>query len=105
VRWETDRPGPRRLTDGLASVARSLGAPAPEALAVVFARWAEVVGPSLAGRCRPHAVRSGSLVVVVDEPGMATEVRFLGSAILARAAALAGAPVAERVEVRVRPPR
>lgn len=97
--------GPKRLAAGLGAVARRLGSPPPPVLSVVFARWAEVVGPALATRSRPVAVRDGALVVAVAEPGWATELRFLAPEILRRAAELAGQPVAERIEVRVRPPR
>ncbi|MGH9155868.1 MAG: DciA family protein [Acidimicrobiales bacterium] len=101
----TSDDGPRRLSRGLGSVARRLGSPPPVVLATVFNRWPEVVGPGLATRCRPLAVREGALMVAVEELGWATEVRFLAPGILARAAELAGQPVAERLEVRVRPSR
>lgn len=94
-----------RLAQGLAGVARRLGSPPPAALAVVFGRWEEIVGPALAGRCRPLAVRRDVLVVAVAEPALATEVRYRAASLLARAAELAGGPVATTVEVRVRPRR
>ncbi|MEO6120679.1 MAG: DUF721 domain-containing protein [Acidimicrobiales bacterium] len=97
--------GPRRLSSGLNLVARRMGSPPPAVLSTVFHRWSDVVGPALAARCRPLAVRDGALVVTVEEPGWATEVRFLGPSILARAEQLAGQPVAGRLEVRVRPAR
>lgn len=97
--------GPRRLRAGLGSVARRLGSPPPEVLAAVFDSWPELVGTELAGRCRPVAVRGGVLVVAVDGPGVATELRFLAAGILRRAQELAGQPVAERLEVRTGPPR
>lgn len=96
--------GPRRLVTGLGSVSRRMGAPPPPVLVVVFGKWAEMVGPALAERCRPLVVRNGALIVAVDEPGWATELRFLAPAILRRAEELAGQPVAERLEVRVIPP-
>lgn len=95
--------GPRPLVSGLGSVSRRMGAPPPSVLVVVFAKWAEMVGPALAERCRPLVVRDGALIVAVDEPGWATELRFLGPAILRRAEELAGQAVADRLEVRVRP--
>jgi predicted nucleic acid-binding Zn ribbon protein len=47
------------------------------------------------------AVRGGALVVEVDDPVWATQLRWLGSDLLAKLAERVGSPVAERVEIRV----
>jgi len=71
---------------------------------VVFGRWQELVGSSLAACCQPVAVRDGVLVVAITDPAWATELRFLAPSILRRVEELAGRPVASRLEVRVRRP-
>ncbi|MGH9072745.1 MAG: DciA family protein [Acidimicrobiales bacterium] len=93
---------PRPLSSSLDSLARSLGAPPPRALDAVFARWEDVVGPALAAHAHPVSARDGTLVVIVDHPSWATEVRWLGAGLLDRLGEVAGTPVASRIEVRVR---
>jgi hypothetical protein len=44
----------------------------------------------------------GRLVVEVDEPGWATQLRYLESELLARLAAVAGAGAVRSIDVRVR---
>ena len=59
--------------------------------AAVFARWEELVGTARRGprpaRCCSTTAR---LVVAVDEPGWATQLRFLEADLLERLAAVAG---------------
>jgi predicted nucleic acid-binding Zn ribbon protein len=93
---------PKRIGGALDRLAKSLGAPGSDALQVVFGRWAEIVGPEAARRSRPLRLAGGTLVVGVGEPGFATELRYRGAEILERIAEVTGAPVAERLEVRVR---
>ncbi|HWC37856.1 MAG TPA: DUF721 domain-containing protein [Acidimicrobiales bacterium] len=92
---------PRRLASSLDDVARTIGAPPAEALSVVFARWEEVVGPSVAAHSRPVSLLRSTLVVSVDHPAWATQLRYLGATILARITETVGHEVATRVEVRV----
>jgi hypothetical protein len=60
--------------------------------AEIIARWAEVVGPAVAARARPEALRDGVLVVRVASSPWMTELSFLKPALLARLHALAGGP-------------
>ncbi|HZU74061.1 MAG TPA: DUF721 domain-containing protein [Acidimicrobiales bacterium] len=94
--------GPRRLRDGLERLTRSLGGPASKVLEVVFGHWEEAVGPVVAAHARPLNLSDAVLVVAVDQPAWATQLKLLESDILRRLGEAAGAPVAERLEVRVR---
>ena len=116
---DADR-GPRPVAEALEDALEALappwvraGAPAGAAgdraqaaptWSTVFTRWEEVVGATLAGHATPVRVEAGVLVVSVDQPPWATQVRALGPRILARVAELAGdrADRLERVEVVVR---
>ncbi|MEY4372009.1 MAG: hypothetical protein RL219_778 [Actinomycetota bacterium] len=97
---------PVPLTKALDEVFRSLqppGAPSVSAKVVggVFNRWDDAVGPQVSAHARPVRLHEGTLVVEVDEPGWATQLRYLEREILERLAAVGGSGV-ERIEVRVR---
>ena len=100
---EPARREPRPLADSLDRVARTLDAPPSAALRAVFVGWSDVVGPTVAAHCRPVSLRRKVLVVAVDEPGWATELRYLGPRLLQRVAGVTGPGVVEELEVRVRP--
>jgi predicted nucleic acid-binding Zn ribbon protein len=96
---------PRRLTGSLDRLARRIGAPSAGALGTVFGKWEEVVGTAVAAHARPVALRRGHLVVAVDEPGWATQVRFLSADLLKRLADELGEGLVTTVDVRVEGPR
>ena len=97
-----DSADPRPIGASLDRVARGLGGADAAALRGLFGRWADIVGPQLATHARPLRLRSGVLVVAVDEPGWATQLRYLESDLLRRLGEALGEGVVERVEVRVR---
>jgi predicted nucleic acid-binding Zn ribbon protein len=92
---------PHELAKSLDQVARSIGAPPADALAIVFSRWEDVVGAGIAAHSRPISLRQSTLVVSVDHPAWATQLRYLGSSILGRITEAVGHEVASRLEVRV----
>jgi len=94
---------PRPLRESLDRLAGRAGVER-SVLTTVFGRWAEVVGLDTAAHARPVSLKDGVLVVAVDDPTWATQVRWLGADLLARLAEAAGEPVAERLEVRVARP-
>lgn len=96
---------PRPLRTSLDAFARATGAPNARALEVVFARWAELVGPAVAAHASPVSLRDGVLSVAVDDPAWATAVRTLSAEVLRRVAECVGEAVATRVDVCVRRPR
>ena len=96
-----DDPEPRSLQESLDGFARRLGAPQAGALATVFARWDEIVGPGVAAHARPVSLVRGALLVAVDQPVWATQMKYLGPRIVERIGEIAGADVVERVEVKV----
>ncbi|HWH35481.1 MAG TPA: DUF721 domain-containing protein [Acidimicrobiales bacterium] len=100
------RPGPepRPVGDSLDRLSRSLGGPAAQALSAVFSSWPEVVGEAVAAHARPRSLRHGVLVVAVDDPAWATQLRWLGAEVLARLAEVVGEGVVVEVKVRVSRP-
>ncbi len=98
-----DGPGPQRIGAALDAVMRGLGAPEASGVHLVFDRWAEVVGDSLAARTRPLKIDGDRLVLAVDEPAIATHVRFLQAELLARLEALLGPGRVTALDLRVGP--
>jgi predicted nucleic acid-binding Zn ribbon protein len=98
-----DEPVP--LTDSLDGLLRSLRGGAGRAeVGGVFGRWDEAVGAAVAANVRPVRLEQGTLLVEVDEPAWATQVRFLGDELRRRLEEVTGV-VVERLEVRVGRPR
>jgi predicted nucleic acid-binding Zn ribbon protein len=101
------RDEPKRLGDSLHEVLQSLrpeDRSRPQATAAamggVFGRWDDAVGPVIAAHVQPVKLDGTTLVVEVDDPGWATQLRFLETNLKQRLAEVAGATV-ERIEVRV----
>jgi predicted nucleic acid-binding Zn ribbon protein len=67
----------------------------------IFGRWEEIVGPALAAHVRPVRATDEALVVAADHPAWATQIRALGTTVLAQVAEAAGRAPA-RLEVVVR---
>lgn len=100
------RDGPVPLGEALGVVAERLGVGRADAVGAVFARWPEVVGPTLAEHVRPVRLEAGTLSVAVDHPAWAVEIRRLTPELLQRLAGLCGPEGApQRIEAKVRPPR
>ena len=91
------------LSDSLDGVVRSLRGAGARATAGVFGRWEEAVGPHVAAHARPALLDGGRLVVDVDEPGWATQLRYLEGELLERLATVAGVGAVRSIDVRVRP--
>ena len=98
------------ISDSLNSVIRSLrndssdtassGQTASQ-LGGVFGRWAEAVGDAVAAHVKPIKLDGTKLIVEVDDPAWATQLRFLETALKQRLLEVTDATV-ETVEVRVK---
>jgi predicted nucleic acid-binding Zn ribbon protein len=105
TRTGSDEGEPIVLADSLAGVVRALRddprqAASPGALGGVFGRWQEAVGEAVAAHVQPVKLDGRTLIVEVDDPAWATEVRFLESTVRQRLAEVAGAEI-DTLEVRV----
>jgi len=94
--------GPRPIGTSLDALADGLGIGAARPLGRLFSRWDEIVGPAVAAHVRPVRLDGDVLVVAVDHPAWATQVRHLGDELLVRVAEVTGEPGPRRLEVRVR---
>ncbi len=59
----------------------------------VMGRWAEIVGPDIAGHVRPVTFEGSVLTVQAESTAWATQIRLLTSALLGRIEAVVGAGV------------
>ncbi len=98
---EDDEPRPAKAS--LDRIVQKMGAPKAASLEAVFERWTDIVGEGVAAHARPRSLRNGTLVVAVDDPAWASELRFLGPQILAACTAVAGADTVRRIDVKVTP--
>ncbi len=93
-------PDPIPISSALDGVVRSLRGPSRAAVGGLFGRWNEVVGEQIAQHVSPRKLDEGTLVVEVDDPTWATQVKFLAPMITERLEAVAGVRV-DRIDVRV----
>jgi predicted nucleic acid-binding Zn ribbon protein len=94
--------GPQPLNSSLDAVSRRLGMKDSKGLGRLFSHWEELVGPGIAAHVKPVRLDAEALVVAVDHPAWATQVRHLGDDLLDRVAAEVGVTRPNRVEIRVR---
>ena len=93
-------PDPIPISSALDGVVKSLRGPSREAVGGLFGRWDEAVGAQVAQHVSPRKLDGGTLVVEVDDPAWATQVKFLTPMIIERLATVAGVTV-DRIDVRV----
>ena len=92
---------PIALTEALDDVVRSLqGGAGRREVRGVFGQWDEAVGEAIAAHVRPVRLDRGVLLVDVDDPSWATQVRVLADELRSRLQAVAGVSVT-RIEIRV----
>jgi hypothetical protein len=72
----------RRLSKALSDVAADLNIDDPDDVAAVMAAWGGAVGPAIAEHVRPRRLHDGELLVEVDAPVWATQLRYLEDDIL-----------------------
>lgn len=99
-REHRDEPAP--IGSSLDRVLRSLRAPAARTVKTVFSEWPAVAGPTVAAHAQPVALRDGELLVEVDDPTWAAQLRWLEPELRARLEELPGKPRVDRIVFRVR---
>ncbi len=81
---------------------RATGGPSSAALGGLFRGWDEAVGDQVAAHVRPVVLDGGRLVVEVDQPGWATQLRYLEQTLLDKVRPLVAPAPLTSLEVRVR---
>jgi predicted nucleic acid-binding Zn ribbon protein len=98
-----DRDPPAPVGDVVEHLLRHLGAPAPDALDLVFGQWESLVGARIAAQAEPVAINAGTLAVRATDPAWGNQLRWLEQDLLTRLAAVLGPDVVTAIEVRVGP--
>jgi len=92
---------PRPLDGSLDALSKRFGIEGAHGLGRLFSGWPEIVGEAMAEHVQPVRIDADALVVTVDHPAWATQVRRLGDTLLDRAASYAGVERPTRLDVRV----
>lgn len=90
---------PSRLKDLLGGVGARIGLEDARATGLLWTRWAEIVGDSVATNAEPTSLKKGILRVRATSPVWAQELTYLTSEIRSRANAIAGADVVREVRI------
>jgi predicted nucleic acid-binding Zn ribbon protein len=77
-------PDPRPISDGIERLLRSLRGGNRHTTVTVFSRWTDLVGEGVAAHVRPLKLDQGTLIVEVDDPAWATQMKFLEEDLLTR---------------------
>lgn len=88
----------------LARVLRHLGVPSAAVLPALDQTWADVVGPAVAQHTSPVTMQHGRLLVRVDDPAWASQLRWMEQQVLGRLRQEPGYEKAEALDIRIGPP-
>jgi len=91
----------RSLDGSLEALSKRMGLEGAVGLGRLFSGWSDIVGDAMAEHVRPLRIDRSALVVTVDHPAWATQVRRLGDTLLDRASEYAGVERPGRLDVRV----
>lgn len=92
---------PRRLGEILDRTSTRLGGPSSATASVVFAHWETIVGADIAAHARPLSLHDRVLVLAVDEPAWAAQLRYMNAELLARIGDATGGVEVAEIRLRV----
>lgn len=75
---------PQPISLGIERLLKSLRGGDRRATVTVFSRWSDLVGEGVAAHVRPLKLDSGTLILEVDDPAWATQMKFLQGDLLDR---------------------
>ena len=90
---------PQRVGAVLGDYVEARGWDRPLAEARVFTDWAGLVGDDVAAHCLPQSLRQGELRIAAESTAWATQLRLLGSTLLARLVGELGPQVVTRLHI------
>jgi len=97
----TNPDNPLSLQSQLTRLLTSLGSDDAASVKGVFGAWSNLVGEAVAAHVQPVKLVDSTLIVEVDDPHWATEMRFLEASLCKKISQLTTTPVTS-LEVRVK---
>jgi len=97
----TNPDNPLSLQSQLTRLLTSLGSDDAASVKGVFGAWSNLVGEAVAAHVQPVKLVDSTLIVEVDDPHWATEMRFLEASLCEKISQLTTTPVTS-LEVRVK---
>ena len=97
----TSPDNPLSLQSQLTRLLTSLGSDDAASVKGVFGAWSNLVGEAVAAHVQPVKLVDSTLIVEVDDPHWATEMRFLEASLCKKISQLTTTPVTS-LEVRVK---
>ena len=101
VKLSANNPEPTPISSSIEKLLKSLRGGDRLTTVTVFSRWEELVGESVASHVRPLKLDNATLIVEVDEPMWATQMKFLEADVLKRLNEGAVRPI-KTLEIRVK---
>ena len=89
------------LANALDALLDRLGADTASAISGVFGEWAQIVGEQVAKHVTPIKLERGKLIVEVDDPSWATQMRFLEPQLIEKLHVATSSTI-NAIEVRVK---
>jgi predicted nucleic acid-binding Zn ribbon protein len=95
-----DARDPQTFGSSIERLVAERGWDTPVAVGGVMGRWDTVVGPDVAGHCRPDSFEDGVLTVVAESTAWATQVRLLVPTLFRRLAEEVGTGTVTKIVVQ-----
>ena len=92
---------PKQLADVLGKVLRRMKVSDQDSAMGLFSQWKEIVGPAIAEHVTPKKLEKRVLIVEVDDPAWATQMKFLETQLLTTLRTHVGDEV-DSLDVRLR---
>ena len=93
--------GPQRINDSLSALIKRFSRSDLEGIAALGDQWEALVGSELAEHSAPKAMRGSTLIIAVDQPARATQVRLSVGVLMARLSEVSGQAI-EEIETTVK---
>ena len=93
--------GPRPVKESLNRLLGSLGSPSADVLATLFEHWPDAAGAALATLARPARLVNRRLIVEVDDPACAAQLRLREGELLDRLSECLGPGKVQSIRPRV----
>ena len=92
---------PRAIGGSLRRVVGGLSGGGGSGIVAILGCWDDVVGAHVSDHARPRRLQEGVLRVEVDDPGWATQLRYLRTNMITQINSHLGAEVVDSIELRV----